>query len=290
MSRRLLPSTSALLALETAARHQSFARAAEELSLSEGAISRQIAKLETLLGVQLFRRSGNRVELSPSGATYAARMRSALADIERHTQALLAEAQGRNALEIGVIPTLAGRWLIPRLASFRAQNPDVEINLRERTQPFSFAESGLHAAINYAHPVWQTMRVQPLFEEPMVAVCHASLAELSPQRMPLLHKDQGAGDWARYAELTGLPLAPSPAGPTYDRYALLIESARAGLGMALVPRRYVQQDLDEARLLAPWPTAGQLKERYVLVTRPDTPPTSALGRFERWLLAQIDMV
>lgn len=285
MSRRL-PSTSALLALEAAARHQSFARAAQELSLSEGAISRQIAKLEQFLGVRLFHRVGNRVELSGPGASYAAQMRTVLADIERYTRQVMTDTPGRTSLEIGVIPTLAGRWLIPRLARFRQLHPDIEINLRERTEPFSLEESGLHAAINYDHPIWQSMRVQPLFDEQMVAVCHPSLADETPCRMPLLHKNEGPYGWPRYAELTGLAIPAEATGPIYDRYALLIEAAKAGIGMALVPRRYIEEDLKEGRLTAPWPTLPQLIERYVLVTRPAALTPPALAKFELWLIEE----
>ncbi|WP_416769138.1 LysR substrate-binding domain-containing protein [Pseudomonas sp. RHF3.3-3] len=285
MTRRL-PSTSALLALEAAARHQSFAKAAQELALSEGAISRQIAKLEDFIGVRLFHRVGNRVELSAPGASYAARMRTALADIERHTRQLMSDTQGMTSLEIGVIPTLASRWLIPRLARFRERHPDIEVNLRERTQPFSLEESDLHAAINYEHPTWQSMKVQSLFEEPVVAVCHPRLADSVAHNMPLLHKHKSPYGWDRYAQLANLQLPGISAGPTYDRYALLIEAAKAGIGMALVPRLYVEQELKEGRLSAPWPTFTQLSERYVLVTRPAAQRPPALEKFERWLIEE----
>lgn len=285
MTRRL-PSITTLLALETAARYQSFARAAQELSLSEGAVSRQIAKLEDLLGTRLFKRAGNRVVLSAAGARYASQMRTVLADIERHTRQLMAEAQGTTSLEIGVIPTLASRWLIPGLVRFRARHPNIEINLRERTQPFSFEESGLHAAINYDHPVWHSMRVQLLFEERMIAVCHPHLAKRAPASVPLMHKLDSTNSWARYAALSGLPLCSGLAGPTYDRYALLIEAVKAGLGMALVPKRYVEEDLTAGKLEAPWPEVPELRERYVLVTRPCEETAPALASFERWLIEE----
>lgn len=285
MSRRL-PSTAALLALEAAARHQSFAKAAQELSLSEAAISRQIAKLEEFLGMRLFHRVGNRVELSAHGAGYASQIRASLADIERHTLQLIAGSRGITSLEIGVIPTLASRWLIPRLTRFQERHPEIEINLRERTHPFSLEESGLHAAINFDYPIWHTLKVQPLFAEPMVAVCHPRLASQSPQSMPLLHKLASPYTWPRYAALAGLPLSSDPAGPTYDRYALLIEAAKAGIGMALVPGRYVEEELQGGKLVAPWPAIAELCEHYVLVTRPDMETSSALEKFERWLLEE----
>lgn len=285
MTRRL-PSTTALVALEAAARHLSFAKAAQELTLSEGAISRQIAKLEAALGVRLFNRVGNRVELSAAGAGYATHMRTALADIERHTQQLIAQARGATALEIGVIPTLAGRWLIPLLARFRERHPDIEVNLRERTQPFALEDSGLHAAINYEHPSWQSLRVQRLFEAQLVAVCHPRLADRPPVSLPLLHKRESPHSWTRYAALAGLSLGAPTAGPTYDRYSLLIEAAKAGFGMALVPEHYIEEELVAGRLQAPWPVLPELRERYVLVTRPAEESDPALATFERWLLEE----
>ncbi len=281
-----MPSTSALLALEAAARHESFAKAAQELSLSEGAISRQIAKLEGFLGMKLFHRVGNRVELSAHGAGYASHIRASLATIERHTLQLMADSRGVTSLEIGVIPTLASRWLIPRLTRFQERNPEIQVHLRERTQPFSLEESGLQGAINYDHPTWHNMNVQPLFEEPMVAVCHPRWASQAPDSMPLLHKLASPYSWARYATLADLPLSHQSSGPTYDRYALLIEAAKAGIGMALVPACYVEEELQGGKLTTPWPAIAELRERYVFVTHPNREVAPALEKFERWLIEE----
>lgn len=285
MSKRL-PSTSELVALEAASRHQSFAKAAQELSLSEGAISRQIAKLEAFLGTRLFNRVGNRVELTRPGASYATQIRASLADIERQSRQLVLDSRGITSLEIGVIPTLASRWLIPRLTRFQERYPEIEVSLRERTMPFSLEESGLQAAINYDHPIWHTMNVLPLFEEPMVAICHPRLARIAPENMPLLHKLDSPYSWARYATLSGLPVRTESTGPTYDRYALLIEAAKAGIGMALVPGRYVEEELLGGKLANPWPAISEMRERYVLVTRPSSETAPALAKFERWLIEE----
>jgi len=282
---RRLPSTTALLALEAAARHQSFARAAQELSVTEGAISRQIAKLESQLGVRLFQRSGNRVELSEPGARYAADMREALDLIERKTRQLQADSRPDTALEIGVIPTLASRWLIPRMARFHQRYPQVRINLRERTEPFDLAASGLHAAINVEHPAWSGLPVQPLFQAPLLAVCHPDLAARAPGEMPLLHKYDNGEQWSDYARHSAIDLPQAQSGPRYDRFSLLIDAARSGMGMALVPRLYVEEDLDQGRLNAPWPQVGQLSERYVLV-EPLAGQNPALDLFRHWLLEQ----
>ncbi|MFD2645545.1 LysR substrate-binding domain-containing protein [Pseudomonas japonica] len=284
MTRRL-PGTTALLALEAAARHQSFARAAQELSVSEGAISRQIAKLESQLDVRLFHRVGNRVELTEPGARYAADMREALDLIERKTRQLQAESRVDAPLEIGVIPTFASRWLIPRMAQFHQRHPGIRVNLRERTEPFDLADSELHAAINIEHPAWAGLHVQPLFQAPLLAVCHPDLAGREPARMPLLHKYEDGEQWTAYARHSGIALPSADSGPRYDRFSLLIDAARAGMGMALVPRLYVEEDLHGGRLCAPWPHAQPLSERYVLVSRPGQPST-ALETFSAWLLEQ----
>lgn len=282
---RRLPGTTALLALEAAARHQSFARAAQELSLTEGAISRQIAKLEDQVGVRLFHRVGNRVELSDLGARYAAEMREALDMIERRTRQLQADARVDAPLEIGVIPTFASRWLIPRMARFHHLHPQVRINLRERTEPFALAESELHAAINVEHPAWSGMQIEALFRAPLLAVCHPDLAERPPAGLTLLHKHEDGEQWAAYARHSGIELPQPATGPRYDRFSLLIDAARAGMGVALVPRLYVEEDLREGRLRAPWPAVAALGERYVLVSRPGE-TSAALENFREWLLGE----
>ncbi|VDR27386.1 Gcv operon activator [Raoultella terrigena] len=116
--RRKLPSSASLQAFEAAARHGNFARAAEELSLTEGAVSRQIGRLEALLNCQLFDRTGTRVRLNPNGARYAHRVRETLERLDRDTQYLTGMADGSRSLEIAALPTFASRWLIPRLSGF----------------------------------------------------------------------------------------------------------------------------------------------------------------------------
>ncbi|KAF1072126.1 MAG: Glycine cleavage system transcriptional activator [Pseudomonas citronellolis] len=283
MTRRL-PSTTTLLALETAARHQSFARAAQELALSEAAISRQIGKLESTLGVRLFLREGNRVVLTPAGARYADGIREALARIERETRQLQEPASGRATLEIGVVPTMASRWLIPRMARFHQRHPEIAVNLHERTRPFDLAGSNLHAAIAFDHPEWSALAVEALFETPLLPVCHPDLAGQPAARVPLLQKLESPYGWTQYAQASGVSLPTPQAGLRYDRYALLIEAARAGIGMALVPRQYIEDDLASGRLCAPWPLAPALAERYVLVSQSDS--SSALQHFRHWLLEE----
>lgn len=136
--RRKIPSSAALLAFEAAARHGNFARAAAELALTEGAISRQIARLEALLDSKLFDRTGSRVRLNPAGARYARQVREILARLERDTHDVSGMPVDGRSLEIAVLPTFASRWLIPRLGRFAAQHPHIVVNIAARSDPFPF--------------------------------------------------------------------------------------------------------------------------------------------------------
>lgn len=140
--RRKIPSSTSLQAFEAAARHGNFARAAEELSLTEGAISRQIARLESLLGCRLFDRAGSRVKLNPVGARYASHVRETLERIERDTQYIMGMPRDSRSLDIAALPTFSSRWLIPRLSRFTALHPDITLNIAARTDPFVLSGSG----------------------------------------------------------------------------------------------------------------------------------------------------
>ena len=152
--RRKLPGTELLIAFETAARHQSFTRAAEELSLTQSAVCRQISALEEFLGVQLFNRIKKRVSLSEAGQLYARQIRESLRKIEHDTLSLMAHRGAGGVLELAVIPTFATRWLIPRLGDFKASHPGITLDLATRAEPFMFADTPFDAAIHCGGPIW----------------------------------------------------------------------------------------------------------------------------------------
>jgi len=136
------------MAFEAAARHGSFARAAEELALTEGAVSRQIARLEAFLGTALFDRVGNRVRLAPNGTRYAVQVREVLDRLERDSQYLMGQPMDGTSLDIAVLPTFAVRWLIPRLKGFQERHPNITLHLAESLDPFILAGSGFDAVIH----------------------------------------------------------------------------------------------------------------------------------------------
>lgn len=290
--RRKIPSNSALLAFEASARHGSFARAADELALTEGAISRQISRLEAFLGVTLFERVGNRVRLLPNGERYALQVRESLDRLERDSQYLMGQPNGGANIDIATIPTFAARWLIPRLGRFREKHPNIIVHLAERMEPFVLAGSGFDAAIHFDHPAWTGMRTHRLLQETLVPVCHPTLlgsAEAPPSldELPRLHRRQNPDAWQRYAQEAGIVLTNPAIGPRYDLHVMLIEAALAGLGVALVPRLYVETELAEGRLVAPWPDGQSISKTFCLILpEPIRLSDGPIQDFANWLLME----
>ncbi|MDR0215409.1 MAG: LysR family transcriptional regulator [Comamonas sp.] len=290
--RRKIPSSSALLAFEAAARHGSFARAAQELALTEGAISRQIARLEEFLGMALFERVGNRVRLAPSGVRYAAQVREILERLERESQYLMGQPAGSASLTIAAIPTFATRWLIPRLHRFQQACPHITVHIAERLEPFVLAGSGFDAALHFEHPAWAGMRSHYLLQELLIPVCSPALLAEYPEGstlndLPRLHRMQNPDAWQRYAQETGISLSNPAVGARFDLHTMLIEAAICGLGVALVPRLYVETELAQGRLLAPWPQSQSVAKNFCLVLpEPLGLSEAPLQAFVQWILAE----
>ncbi|KAA8996687.1 LysR family transcriptional regulator [Affinibrenneria salicis] len=293
--RRKIPSNTSLMAFEAAARHGSFARAANELSLTEGAISRQIGRLETFLGVMLFERIGNRVRLLPNGERYATQVGELLDRLERDSQYLMGQPGNGASLDIAAIPTFAMRWLIPRLSRFQQKHPNITVHLAERMEPFVLAESGFDAAIHFEHPAWTGMRIHRLLNEVLVPVCHPEFltegkGTIALDTLPRLHRRQNPEAWQRYSQETGISLTNPAIGARYDLHAMLIEAALAGLGVALVPRLYVETELASGRLAAPWPEGKTIAKTFCLILpEPIGLSGKPIQEFAQWIIDEAKM-
>lgn len=271
--RRKIPSIGALIAFEAAARHESFSRAAAELALTEGAISRQIAQLEDYLGVALFNRVKKRLSLTATGRSYAEKIREDLGRIERNTISAMIQQDVNKVIELAVIPTFCSKWLIPRLAEFQQVHPDITVNLSERPFPFLFGDSHLDAAVHFEHPSWAGTIQTPLFDEELVPVCHPGLKHLARCKTPadlaeftLLHKTSREDAWPRWFEAVDARRDfDFLSGPRYELFSMLIAGALNGVGIALVPRLYVQQELSDGRLVIPIDKSVRGLKRYCLV-------------------------
>lgn len=291
--RRKIPSTAALAAFEAAARHQSFTLAAGELSLTQSAIGRQISNLEDFVGVKMFRRTRRGVVLTPAGLQYSRTIRLRLDEVERDTLALMAAAGSGGSIELGVVPTFATHWLIPRLQSFRHQHPSMTVNLHVQTRPFLFSETGMDAAIQASAGGWPGTEADKLMDEPMKAVCSP---RLWPRRkapapedfagFPLIQMTTRPYAWRDWFGAFGLEVEADTAGDRMELFSMAVQAALHGLGAALVPQFIVEGELARGELVAPRAAPFSSGLSYFLVRPEGDPGSTAFAAFRGWLLAE----
>lgn len=291
--RRFLPSTAALNALEAVARLGSATAAAEELNLTQSAVSRQIKTLENQLGLALFVRRGRALVLTPEAESYAAEIRGALQKIAQASLRLTVNPSG-GSLDLAILPTFGMRWLVPRLADFARRYPEVTINLTTRIRPFSFDAEPFDAAIHFGNGDWPGAAAMKLRAEAVVAVCAPALlagAEVGRAedllRLPLLHIETRPEAWAAWFAAQGVP-GVQVTGTIYDQFATITQAARHGLGVALLPDYLAEQDLATGRLCTVWGGPTPSPGAYYLVWPVEKSRDSALTKFRDWLATQTE--
>ena len=289
--RRKIPSTAALVAFESAARHQSFTRAADELALTQSAVCRQIAGLEEFLGIELFRRSRRGVKLTEAGLAYSRKVAAQLDAVERDTLAAMGR-QGAVAIELAVVPTFATQWLVPRLKAFQQLHPEVTVHLTNRTRPFLFADTSFDAAIYFGDGDWSGTEAHYLMPEEPLPVCSPELlagrmalgaAELA--ELPLLQQSTRPYAWRQWFAAQGLNVPRDMSGPRYELFSMLAQAAMHGMGVALIPPFLIQRELDAGLLVPAHPAALLSSDRaYRLMIPERKAESAALRAFRDWLL------
>jgi len=291
--RRKIPSTAALAAFEAAARHQSFTLAADELAVTQSAVCRQIAALEDFVGLKLFRRSRRGVVLTAAGAQYSRSVRVRLDEVERDTLDLMAKGGTGGALELGVVPTFATRWLVPRLHGFQQAHPGITVHLSARARPFLFDEAGLDAAIHAGDGKWPGTQARLLMREQLVAVgspallgARRRLKAADVARLPLIQQGTRPYAWRQWFASLGLSADHDMAGPRMELFSMATEAAIHGLGAALVPRFLVEDELASGRLLALVDHAFTSDRSYHLIYPEHKADDPVLGVFRDWIEAE----
>ncbi len=291
LPRRYLPSIPALLALEAVARLGTASAAAQELSLTQGAISRQLQVLELQLGVALIVRERQRLTLTLAAVDYVEDVRKALQTLASASLTLRANPKG-GTLNLAILPAFGMHWLTPRLTRFTALHPEVTLNLSTRLKPFDFADSRFDAAIHYGRQEWPGTSALKLMDEAVLAVAapaflNAPLTEAADiLTHPLLHLESRTGDWGRWLAHHGSP-NQRPPGMLFDQFANLTQAAIHGLGLALIPLFLIEADLAAGRLTPifgpPVPALGS----YSLVWPKDRPLRAPLASFRDWLATEV---
>ncbi|ALD93313.1 LysR family transcriptional regulator [Cupriavidus gilardii CR3] len=286
-----VPSLSSLRAFEAAAAHLNLRRAAADLYVTESAVSRQIATLESQLGVQLFHRVNQRLTLTPAGKLYSRQVRETLRKLQRDTLDIMAHEGSGGIVELACLPTLAVEWLIPRLPEFYARHPQVVLNLTARSDVFLFDGTDFDAAIHFGEPHYPGARADPLFPEESVPVCHPDYFGGRKRIRPadiagaeLLHLSTRQFEWEQWMRLAGVEDVNAMRGTRYDHHSMVIAAARAKLGIGLVPRFLVERYLNEGELVMPVPLAMPSSGGYYLVYPEMQPVSDAMSRVREWLL------
>lgn len=286
MIRPQLP-LNALRAFEVCARHLNFTRAADELCVSQAALSHQIRKLEVRLGVALFHRLARGVALTDEGAALFPVLSQAF---DRIAAGLDRFADGgfREVLTIGVVGTFANGWLLPRLPDFSAAHPAVDLRLSTHNNRVDQIAEGLDFAIRFGDGDWQGMVAAEILDAPLSPLCSRALAQRlrHPEDLagvPLL-RSYRPDEWSRWFAAAGLA-ARSSRGPVFDSSLAIAHAAAAGAGVGLLPVCMFEQDLATARLVRPFDIridAG----RYWLTRLRSRAETSAMRRFREWVTAR----
>ena len=290
--RRFLPSISALLAFEAVARLGSATKAAQELSLTQSAVSRQLKTLEDQLGVGLLVRQGRQLTLSQAGQSYVIEVRNILNQLANASVSVRANPKGGH-LNLAILPAFGMHWLAPRLADFAHSHPEVTVNLSTRLEPFAIQDSPFDAAIHFGREDWPGVNYLPLMPETVVPVCAPELldAPLTDAAdmlgLTLLHLETRPRGWTRWLHALGIEGAPK-SGMMFDQFATMAQAAIHGLGVALLPTFFAEPYLRSGQLRLASAQTTQSIGSYYLVwpdTRKERP---ALTSFRIWLARQTE--
>jgi LysR family glycine cleavage system transcriptional activator len=291
MAYRRLPPLNALPSFEAAARHLSFSRAAEELHVTHGAISRAVRHLEEQLGVQLMTRGTRSVRLTPVGSVYAAELREILEHLASSTAA--ASGQSPGIVNVSTIDSFAARWLMPRLARFRHEHDDVDVRVAISEKLADFAGDGIDIAIRCGGGRYPGLSSELLMQEDHFPVCSPKLLKgRHPLRTPadlvhhtLLH-DVFAVNWTMWLSSAGIRRVDPHRGPTFLSSIHAIQAAIEGEGVVLGRSALVADELASGRLIRPFKLSLPAGFAYYVVC-----PTRMLKRpgvkaFHDWLIRE----
>lgn len=250
---RILPSLVGLEAFEATARLGSVSRAAVEIGLTQGAVSRHVIALERRLGVPLFARRSKRLYLTEAGAAYLSEVQAGLDGLKGATTSLMASRGHTGALSVATLPTFGASWLMPRIPRFTARYPDIAITLISRPEPFDFSFERVDCAIHFGGPDWPDAETEYLCGETMVAVAAPELQKQveTPGNLldiPLLHISSRAFAWREWLMSIGAPELNIRPRYMVDTFSMALEAVRSRLAAAILPTFLVEAELARGEL------------------------------------------
>jgi len=293
MARRL-PPLNALKAFEAAARHLSFTLAAEELNVTQAAISHQVKGLEEHFGFPLFERKVRALRLTSQGAQYLPEISRALDTIEVATARLSPEEEAEGILTVSTAPSFLSRWLIPKLMNWQETHPEIELRLTSTVKLANFTSDDVDVAIRYGRGDWPDLASEMLFHEETFPVCSPGfLKSGAPIHEPkdligrtLIHVAVWSDAWRLWLRAAGVEDMDAEKGLVFDTVDDALRAAAQGLGVALGRQQMTDEDLDTGRLIRPFDFSFPVDYAHYLVY-----PQGALARpkikaFREWVFKQ----
>lgn len=298
MKRSLLP-LNALRAFDAAARHMSFKKAAEDLSVTPAAISQQIRTLEEFLGVELFKRTNRSLILTEAAQLALMPLKAGFEKMEEAVD-ILTEAKKGNSLKISVSPSFASKWLIPRLANFYALNPNATVKISATFELTDFSAEDVDLAIRYGKGDYPGLHVEELLRDVVFPVCSPSLLEGDkPLKKPadllahtLIHDetfslDDSAPTWNMWLKAAGLEEIEGLPSLHFNTHSLAVEAAVAGRGLALARSSIADDDLKTGRLVRPFCSATPVNFAHYIVCPRDHLRSERVQTFIDWLKSEV---
>jgi LysR family transcriptional regulator, glycine cleavage system transcriptional activator len=287
-----LPPLNALKAFEAAARHESFTRAAEELCVTQGAVSHQVKALEAELAVKLFNRERQRLIITEAGRDYLTVVRDALDRIAIGTERLL-QRQNAGVLTVSTSPDFAAKWLVHRLGHFAEAHAEIDLRISATLHHVDFAREEVDLAVRHGDGNWPGLDTVRLSSEQLFAVCSPKLLSgrhrLSKPadilKFPLIHMDSRT-DWNNWLQEAGLDEAGVTHGPVLNRASMVIDAAINGQGVALARTTLAAWDLINGRLVRPFPLSLPLSKTYWIICPKATASLPKIMTFREWLLME----
>lgn len=292
---RTVPPLNPLRVFECAARHGSFTKAADELFVSQSAVSRQIAALEDYLGVKLFVREQGGVRLTSEGNRYQREVGPAFSSIASATERLR-RASVSSPLKLRVYATFAAKWLIRRLNDFHEKNPDIHVRISTSVAPVSFAKDDVDGAIQFGDGNWVDGDAEFLFGDQIEPVCSPSLLDTGPaMQIPedvfkhrLLHSRYRRIDWQDWLSSVGLALPDERDPMVFPSSLLTYQAAVDGMGIAIGQVRMLQTEFKSGLLTRPFQRPLERDLAYYFVLPKGQEPSPKLRVFRDWLRREIE--
>ena len=285
-----LPPMQALRAFEATARERSLTKAAESLHVTHGAISHQIKSLESDLGVRLIERAGRGIRLTDEGERFATRVRTAFAELMTAVQEITTRANPR-LLRVSIAPSLAARWLLPRIGRFQVAHPDIDLEVSSNLAVVDFQRDNADVAIRYGLGQWAGVTAEHLVDDLFFPVCSPRIAGGVPKRpadlarYTLLRADDEP--WKPWFEAAGLDWPEPTRGPIFNDSALMMQAAAEGQGIALARATLIGNDERNGVLVRLFSIVTPGKRRIYLVYPPRNADSPKLATFRAWLHAEI---